>query len=91
MPPIGFRYRSFHLGSEDQQMIIRTEVDAFGQGLTMLRALHEFDSKISFDYRGKLDAQRGAVIATEIKHNLSRLSRWTCQAMLGGIEQIKLG
>ncbi|MEE6523785.1 hypothetical protein FKM82_022829, partial [Ascaphus truei] len=43
------------------------------------------------DWRQKLDSQRGAVIATELKNNSYKLARWTCCAMLAGSEYLKLG
>ena len=90
MPTMGFRYKSFPL-SDTQDLILRTEVDAYAKGNAMLRALHEFDPKVSFDWRSKLETQRGAVVATELKNNSAKLARWTCQAMLGGLDTIKLG
>lgn len=87
---MGFRYKLFPL-SETQNLVLRTEVDAYAKGYAMVRALHEFDPKISFDWRSKLETQRGAVVATELKNNSAKLARWTCQAMLGGLDVIKLG
>jgi len=66
---------------EDIKICVRTEVDAYspgqgnplqGQGLTTIRALNEFDPRASGaggapDWRLKLDSQRGAVVATEMK------------------------
>ena len=43
------------------------------------------------DWRQKLDAQRGAVLATELKNNANKLARWTAAAMISGTELIKLG
>lgn len=43
------------------------------------------------DWRQKLDSQRGAVLATELKNNSYKLARWTCCAMLAGSEYLKLG
>lgn len=44
-----------------------------------------------FFYSQKIDAQRGAVLATELKNNSCRLARWTAQALLAGADQMKLG
>jgi len=76
-------------------MIVRTEFDAITavgeqQSSTIIRALNEFDSK-AFDWKNKLDMARGAVLATEIKNNALKLARWTSQALLGDVEQMKLG
>ena len=43
------------------------------------------------DWRQKLDSQRGAVLATELKNNSNKLAKWTLQAMLSGADLIKLG
>jgi translation initiation factor 3 subunit D len=56
-------------------------------------ALHEWDSRYSggVQWRQKIDIQRGAVLATELKNNSCRLARWTAQALLAGADQMKLG
>ena len=33
----------------------------------------------------------GAVLATEMKNNAYKLARWTAEAILAGIDEIKLG
>lgn len=65
-------------------------------GLCNLHALNEFDSRApgsgnALDWRQKLDSQRGAVMATELKNNISKLSRWTTGALLASTDQIRLG
>ena len=47
-----------------------------------LYALNETDSKLSggIDWRQKLESQRGAVLATELKNNSNKLAKWTVQA-----------
>ncbi|VDB97121.1 unnamed protein product [Peniophora sp. CBMAI 1063] len=103
----GYRYRVWDMGvTEDEEMriCIRTEVDAYmpganaqsGQGLTTIRALNEFDPRApgaggAPDWRLKLDSQRGAVVATEMKNNSAKLSKWTVQSILAGAEQLKIG
>ena len=41
--------------------------------------------------RQKIDSQRGAVLATELKNNSCKLARWTAQSILAGADQMKLG
>ncbi|KAK7230353.1 translation initiation factor [Aureococcus anophagefferens] len=55
--------------------------------------LNEWDSKLSggVEWRQKIDSQRGAVLATELKNNSCKLARWTAQSILAGAEQMKLG
>ncbi|KAI5123413.1 hypothetical protein M0805_006118 [Coniferiporia weirii] len=91
--------------SEDVKICVRTEVDAYipgqgnplnGQGLTTIRALNEFDSRAqgaggAADWRAKLDSQRGAVVATEMKNNSCKLAKWAVQSVLAGAEALKIG
>jgi translation initiation factor 3 subunit D len=82
---------------------MRTEVDAVmknnvtGEDQTVtLKALNEFDSKAAGsggapDWRSKLTAQRGAVLATEMKNNNCKLARWATQAILARADVMKLG
>ncbi|KDQ64191.1 hypothetical protein JAAARDRAFT_166201 [Jaapia argillacea MUCL 33604] len=90
---------------EDVKICVRTEVDAYlpgvgnpkdGQGLVTIRALNEFDPRAQGsggapDWRTKLDSQRGAVVATEMKNNSCKLAKWTVQSVLAGAEQMKMG
>lgn len=69
-------------GGADQQLVVK--------------ALNEFDSKApgsgnALDWRSKLASQRGAVLATEMKNNSSKLARWTTQAILAQADGMKLG
>ena len=43
------------------------------------------------DWRAKLDSQRGAVLAAELKNNSFKLAKWTMNALLAGSDQIKFG
>ncbi|KAJ3573025.1 hypothetical protein NP233_g2702 [Leucocoprinus birnbaumii] len=103
----GYRYRLFDLGiteDEDLKICVRTEVDAYtpgqnareGQGLVTIRALNEFDPRAQGaggapDWRTKLDSQRGAVVATEMKNNSCKLAKWTVQSVLAGADLMKIG
>lgn len=72
---------------------------AEGEPLTLaIKALNEAPEEPSTarlgptgDWRSKLDNQRGAVLATELKNNSSKLARWTAGALLAGADQMKLG
>ena len=77
---------------------MRTEVNGVtesrGQNaLLCARALLEYDPKVSqtVDWRAKIETQRGAVIATELKNNSNKLAKWTCCAILAGADLLKLG
>ncbi|KIM63633.1 hypothetical protein SCLCIDRAFT_116892 [Scleroderma citrinum Foug A] len=90
---------------EDVKICVRTEVDAFvpgqgnpqeGHGLVTIRALNEFDPRApgaggAPDWRAKLDSQRGAVVATEMKNNSCKLAKWTVQSILSGADLMKVG
>ncbi|KAI9297601.1 translation initiation factor eIF-3, subunit D [Neoconidiobolus thromboides FSU 785] len=96
-----YRYRRFELDTEIG-LIVRTEVDGVQKGsdgtdkYLLVRALNEFDSKAqgsggALDWRSKLDSQRGAVVATEMKNNNCKLTRWAVQAILANANLLKLG
>lgn len=103
----GYRYRKFDLSiteDEDVQIIVRTEVDSFVKATgaaeedtyITIKTLNEFDSRAQGsggapDWRSKLDSQRGAVVATEMKNNSSKLARYAVQSILAGAEQMKMG
>ena len=103
----GFRYRKFDLSvteDEDVGIVVRTEVDAFVKAASAqeedsyvtIKTLNEFDSRAQGsggapDWRTKLDTQRGAVVATEMKNNSSKLARWAVQSVLAGADQLKIG
>ncbi|ORX99469.1 translation initiation factor eIF-3, subunit D [Basidiobolus meristosporus CBS 931.73] len=99
----GYRYRRFNLGNEEDPLyvVIRTEVDGVvktgnTESFLTIKALNEFDPRApgsggALDWRQKLDTQRGAIVATEMKNNGSKLARWALQAVLAGCDQLKLG
>ncbi len=82
-------------------MVVRTEFDAYqgkrqDESYVTIRSLNEFDSKAQGngkapDWRSKLDTQRGAVVATEMKNNSAKLARWAVQSILAGAELMKVG
>jgi translation initiation factor 3 subunit D len=43
------------------------------------------------NWRQKIDQQKGAVLATELKNNSCKLAKWTAQSILAGADQMKLG
>lgn len=48
-------------------------------------------SMAGVDWRQKLETQRGAVLATELKNNANKLAKWTAAALVAGADMIKLG
>ena len=43
------------------------------------------------NWRQKIDQQKGAVLATELKNNSCKLAKWTAQSILSGADQMKIG
>lgn len=93
---VAYRYRKFTMG--DIRLIVRCELHAWttkrGEDLLMTcHALNEWDSKFSggIEWRQKIDQQRGAVLATELKNNSCKLGRWAAQSILAGADLMKLG
>lgn len=82
-----------------QTLVARSEHDAVVQSpngelqFLTIKALNEWDSKLAngVEWRQKLDIQRGAVLANELRNNACKLAKWTVQALLAGSDQIKFG
>uniref|UniRef100_A0A224ZAK3 Eukaryotic translation initiation factor 3 subunit D n=1 Tax=Rhipicephalus zambeziensis TaxID=60191 RepID=A0A224ZAK3_9ACAR len=95
---VAYRYRKFDLG-DNVGLIVRCEHDGAMVGpngelqFVSIKALNEWDPRFSggIDWRQKLDTQRGAVLANELKNNSCKLAKWTVQALLAGSDQIKFG
>jgi len=95
---IAYRYRRWKL-SENIQLVARTSLNAFilkdhQPKFIHLRSLNQFDSKLSggnVDWREKLETQAGAVLATEMKNNIKKLTRCIAEAHLSGADEIRIG
>merc|ERR1712088_1221770 len=95
---VAYRYRKWNLGN-DIELVCRCEIDAVQQGsnneiqFVNVKALNEWDCRFSggVDWRQKLDTQRGAVLANELKNNACKLAKWTVQAILAGVDNLKFG
>ncbi|KAK9275418.1 hypothetical protein L1049_022682 [Liquidambar formosana] len=93
---VGYRYRRWKLDDE-MYLVARCEVQSVVEvnkqrSFLTLNALNEFDPKYSgVDWRQKLETQRGAVLATELKNNANKLAKWTAQALLASADLMKLG
>jgi translation initiation factor 3 subunit D len=91
---VGYRYNRWNL-TEDLVLVGRCEIDAVMVGkdkknvYTTVKALNEHDSRS--EWRKKIDNQRAAVLATELRPNANKLSKWGCQATLAGAEAVRLG
>lgn len=95
---VAYRYRKWDLNN-GIVLVARCEHDAVlqtPQGDTQfltIKALNEWDSKVAngVEWRQKLDTQRGAVLANELRNNSCKLAKWTVQALLAGSDHIKFG
>ncbi|XP_021902105.1 eukaryotic translation initiation factor 3 subunit D-like [Carica papaya] len=93
---VAYRYRRWKL-DDDMHLIARCEVQSVvdvnkQRSFLTLNALNEFDPKYSgVDWRQKLETQRGAVLATELKNNANKLAKWTAQALLASADLMKIG
>lgn len=95
-PPKAYRYRRWRL-DDSINVAVRSEVDCLvdqrGEEVpALVRAVNEFDpKKTGVDWRKKIETQRGAVLATELKNNANKLAKWTCRALLSDVSILKLG
>ncbi|RLU15882.1 hypothetical protein DMN91_011638 [Ooceraea biroi] len=95
---VAYRYRKWDLNN-GIVLVARCEHDAVMQGpnnenqFLTIKALNEWDSKVAngVEWRQKLDTQRGAVLANELRNNACKLAKWTVQALLAGSDQLKFG
>ncbi|CAN8067889.1 unnamed protein product [Agarophyton chilense] len=98
---VAYKYRKWSMG-DDIVVVARCDLDAVFSPSSdtsrpvpiTVRALNEYfdpTSRQSTDWRGKLDTQRGAVLATEVKNNAAKLARWTTEAILANSSKIAFG
>jgi translation initiation factor 3 subunit D len=92
---IGYRYRKWTLpGSPPVPVFVRTELDTYVKAANeyaMVRAVNEYDGRITGSYRLKLENNRGQLLSTEAKNNACKLSKWALQAKFAGAAAVKLG
>mmetsp|Transcript_15544 Transcript_15544/g.60803 ORF Transcript_15544/g.60803 Transcript_15544/m.60803 type:complete len:535 (-) Transcript_15544:38-1642(-) len=104
--PVAYRYRRFKLGNISlvaRCEVDAVRMTSKKQNLFLtVKALNEYhyeknprdknQSKLGVvDWRLKLESQRGAVVATELKNNSNKLCRWASQALIAGTDQFILG
>ena len=89
---VAYRYRKFDLGG-DTELVCRTELHGIVKKTQYMTAfaLNEFPMAGVPAWRDRLDAQRGAVLATELKNNSFKLAKWTAASLLAGADQMKIG
>jgi translation initiation factor 3 subunit D len=94
---VAFRYRSFEL-DPGTTVVCRTELHGIVKSTQYMTAfaLNEYmpasgGMHQQASWRDKIDSQRGAVLATELKNNSFKLAKWTAQSLLAGADQMKIG
>lgn len=96
---VAFRYRKFVL-DDKTTVVCRTELHGLIKKTQYMTAfaLNELSLPITtgnnpqaISWRDKIDSQRGAVLATELKNNSFKLAKWTAQSLLAGADQMKIG
>ena len=93
---VAFRYRKFALDNHTT-LVCRTELHGLvkqAQYMTAF-ALNEYIPQNAPSntptWKDKIDSQRGAVLANEIKNNSFKVAKWTAQSLLAGADQMKIG
>ncbi|KAL7579850.1 hypothetical protein ACA910_004862 [Epithemia clementina (nom. ined.)] len=93
---VAYRYRKFAL-DDKTALICRTELHGKVKKTQYMTAfaLNEYfpptTGPNTANWRDKIDSQRGAVLATELKNNSFKLAKWTAQSLLSGADQMKIG
>jgi translation initiation factor 3 subunit D len=93
---VAFRYRKFGLDS-NTTLVCRTELHGLVKNTQYMTAfaLNEYapanSTSTTPSWREKIDQQRGAVLANELKNNSFKLAKWTAQSLLSGADQMKIG
>lgn len=93
---VAYTYRQFTMGSV--QIVARCELHSWvgkhgSEAFCTTYALNEWDSRYSngINWRQKIDTTKGAVLATEIKNNNSKIAKWTAQSILANASLMKIG
>ena len=94
---VAYRYRKWAL-DDKTTLVCRTELHGIVKKTQKMTAfaLNEFVPPTTSgppppQWRDKIDNQRGAVLATELKNNSFKLAKWTAQSILAGADQMKIG
>jgi len=92
---VGYLYRKFEL-EDNINLVVRTELDAYKskegkQEFILVKALNEYDLKITHSWRKLLETLRSGVFATEVHNNGNKMAKWALQSHLSGATGIKLG
>jgi len=88
-----YRYRQFDIGNSIK-LLVRTKVDALGNNGEYMtcQSLNEWNSSHcnGVDWSRNMD-RAATVLATEVKNNSFKMSKWITNALLAGANTMKLG
>jgi len=94
---VAYFYRKWDLG-DGIAVVSRTEVDGYKSdrskdtpSFVVIKAINEYDPKVTGGWRTRLESQKAGCFATEVKNNSNKLAKWAIQASLAGADEIKLG
>ena len=91
-----YRYKKWEVKDVNPEepiitFVARCHVDGYADHTnTTFRAFTVFDPTLNA-WRNKLPGQEGAVTASEIKNNSSRMAKQTCMSLLSGADSMKIG
>lgn len=95
--PVGYRYRKWKF-NDNLYLVARCEIDAVvdpqlpERKYVSVKTLTEYHGAATpTNWRTRLDTQRSAVLLTEYKNNAAKMTRFTAQAILSGVDQMKVG
>lgn len=98
--PKGYIYKSFNLETDPEKpptpLIVRLEVDAVlartePPALLSVKSLNEYGGTRSLEWKDRFLTQRGAIVTSQMKSNLAKLSQWNVSALLADIKSMKVG
>lgn len=90
-----WKYKKWSLG-ETTSLLVRCAYNstigaADSEKSVLIRSLIDYDPKLNTaEWNQKLDSQRGAVLAQELKQNNALMARWVSEAILCGADILKL-
>ncbi|KAH3686664.1 hypothetical protein WICPIJ_002350 [Wickerhamomyces pijperi] len=93
-----YKYKKYTLRTSEEEetpltIVVRSEFDARDPTTAqnvLVKSVNEY-TKSNLDWKTKYASQRGAIIAAQLKNNNNQFAKWTTQALLAGVDSIKLG
>lgn len=98
--PKGYIYKSFNLETDPEKppicLVARLEVDAVLGGteppaLLSVKSLNEYGGTRPLEWKERFLTQRGAIVTSQMKSNLAKLSQWNTSALLADVKAMKVG